>query len=283
MDDWWWRRGWRGVVTTGSGLSVNGRYDGDKWKLNLHLGSSALGEKLLWGRQSPVVCRPTTRWPYFSFNDGWYDSGWAWTTYGWRWYNSSDYSIDAYPPGYVDPALTGQQTVPPAAAAAAQANQNQTQADQPAAEPEPGPLARGIVALYLEQAEEAVSAFRDYVKAEPTDHQAKRLYAMALVENKEFDDAVSMMSLAYRQDPGLAGQPIDAESLGLEDSRIRNMLTKIVAFGHRSDRASAWLTAAVLMQAEGRQKQALAMVEKARKAGLDAEVADPLSAELKRK
>ena len=84
-----------------------------------------------------------------------------------------------------------------------------------------------------------------------------------------------MMAMAYRTDPPLADEAIDAQLFESEKD-LRGQVRRCVIHANRTGLASAWLTVAVLMQAEDRDERALKMLQRARDAGLDTVIADNL-------
>ena len=88
------------------------------------------------------------------------------------------------------------------------------------------------------------------------------------------------MALVYEQDPKLAWAPLAPDVVGPQ-RELRDLVVRVVEYGHKTNTASAWLTAAVLMQGEGREDPALKMIARADTVGLDAEVSKALRGALK--
>lgn len=287
--DWhghWPGHGYRpGVVygySTGSGLTVRGNYNSGNWNVGFNVGSD-VGDRLMWGSGGrPIVCVPAKVWPYYRVRSDWYDTGWVWTARGWRWYRTSTRAIDGGPSSFYSSSSAPGMILDPEEARRQNAAAQQQAGGADVPEEDPGALARALVAFHLDDAAEAASQLRAHLKEEPGDHQAMRLLALAHLHTASFEDAVSMMSLAYKSDPGLATTPIDVEMIGLDKARLRGILTRTVSYAHKNDRGAAWLTVAALMQAEGRVKPALNMIAKARKTGYEAGVCDAMEAALGR-
>lgn len=242
-----------GYAVATDGLAVDGTYSGEKWKIGFHLGGGGITD-CLPARRCGTVCTPTSVW-------------WGWGSP--YWYSRSLPAI-GYTDVYVDPRLTAPPMV-------------QAPAPAPASGPEPEPTAfqRGAMALYLGDEPRAVSEFRSHVKENPSDTQALRALALALIADNQLEDGAAVMRSAYRIDPALATQPIRFGEMGLGETRLRGLLVKSVGFAHRVNSASAWLTVAAIMQAENREALALDMLARADKAGLDRDISDRLRAELK--
>jgi|GEM_PF-2918706 len=136
-------------------------------------------------------------------------------------------------------------------------------------------------AMRLGMPEQATSVLRAHLTKNPDAADAQRVLAIALLEQNRFDDAVASMRQAYRADPNLANEPIDAAELGYSERSLRSLVTRTVTFANRVDSGSAWLTVAALMQAEGRAEQARTTLEKASKQGLEPEVLGAMKAALR--
>ncbi len=248
-----------GHYSSGSGLSVDGRYQGDKWSVGFHLGNGSHGLRPAEHCQdTPVVILPAYTQLY---------SGVYWGNYG-------SYRQDAAPAtlyrgdGPLDPRLF-QSTQP--------ANAQPTPT-----EPSPAtPLDAGLMALREGEHALAVAALRKHLREKPDDAHAMRALAVALIETKALDDAASIMRQAYRTDTQLAAEPLFPASLAYTDKAYRSLVTRAVSYAHRVDTASAWLVVSVLMQGEGRATNSRQMLDKAAKLGLEDTIADGLRAELK--
>ncbi len=149
-----------------------------------------------------------------------------------------------------------------------------------AAQPEsrPAPSAADIAAyqLSMDLPGRAVTTLSAYLKTSPDDARAMRSLAFALLQDRRLDDGVATLRNAYRMDPGLASEPVEAGSIGLDDDDLRDLVLRGVTYANRVDTGSSWLTVAVLMQAEGRTALAKNMLDKAEKKGLEAEVSTAL-------
>ena len=149
----------------------------------------------------------------------------------------------------------------------------------PQAQPQPAePLTDDELAarkLGAGHADDAIDLYRAFLRDNPDDAGAMRGLALALLADSRFKEGVAMMAMAYRTDPLLADEAIDA--LLFESQKgLRSEVRRCVIHANRTGLASAWLTVAVLMQAEDRDDRALKMLERARDAGLDTVVADSL-------
>lgn len=151
-------------------------------------------------------------------------------------------------------------------------------------EPEP-PTAYETARAWMEagEAEAAVSWYQAHLDENPTDLEAMREYAAALLEADRFADAVAMMGYVYDLAPGQANRAMDPGLWGGSPLRLRRSVVSAVRFAQRSPSGNAWLLVAVLMQAEGRDGVALRMVDRASDEGLDSAVADRMRARLARR
>lgn len=152
--------------------------------------------------------------------------------------------------------------------------------------PEPDPptayeMARGW--MEAGDAKAAVEWYVEHLDENPTDIAAMREYAAALLEAGRFGDAISMMGYVYDMAPGLANRPMGPSFWGDSPLRLRRSVVSAVRYAQRSPSGNAWLTVAVLMQAEGRDGVALRMVDRAADEGLAPSVADRMRTRLSRR
>jgi hypothetical protein len=128
----------------------------------------------------------------------------------------------------------------------------------------------------------AADSFRDHLKTQPDDFHAMRLYALALLSSKHPQEAADAMAKAYESDPLLAKEPIDLKAAGFEGARVAALVKAAEDAARQSKSSAGWLLAAVLHQAKGSQAQAFAALDSSRRLGLNADVADWLTAQLKK-
>lgn len=244
-------------VSTGSGLTVNGRYSGDKWKVGFHLGSSPV--EFVNGNCGPIYQPPICNYPL-----------WGWrTSYGSYWGDYYPYST--YPVGpntYGNDPRLWQNFKPPAT----------TQPAEPPAPPTAFEL--GKAALDAKQPRYAIEAFRRALKEDGQDPIIMRYLAIALAENKQFDDAAAVMSSAYKLSPGLATDPIDLAGLGYTERSFREFTARCVRAANSNNTGSSWILVTALMQAEGRNDTAKRTLQKAKALGVESDVIDSLEASL---
>jgi hypothetical protein len=147
-----------------------------------------------------------------------------------------------------------------------------------AEEPREPPTEAEIGAYHLRQdnPQESILRYRQHLADNPDDTEAMRSLAVALLVDGRFTEGHAMMSMAYREDPALADEPLDpAEFFATE--RDFDRATRRCTIQANSARISgAYLTVTVLMQADGNHDAALRVLEKARREGLEVEVADAL-------
>ncbi len=126
----------------------------------------------------------------------------------------------------------------------------------------------------------AIEAYRSHLSAYPDDWLAMRELGLAMIRNGQRGDGVAILSYAYTQDPQLAWDALPVELFGGDNHLLRDTVVDVVGWGHRNPSASAWLSVAVLMQAEGKDGPALRMIERAQEYGLDPEIARTMRAVL---
>ncbi len=122
----------------------------------------------------------------------------------------------------------------------------------------------------------AVDAYRAHLSEYPSDWIAVRELGLAMIRLGDRGDGVSLVSYAYSMDPTLAYEPVPGSLFEQSDRLLRDAVIDVVGWGHRNPSSSAWLTVAVLMQAEGRDGPGLRMVDRAQDYGLDPAVADAM-------
>jgi len=158
----------------------------------------------------------------------------------------------------------------------------QTVSYTPAAEPAPAPVTaqdRAAAKLRFGDAKGAVAAYQAILKKEPHDAQSMRALGLSLIDAGRTGDGVAVIALAYRSDTTLAGTPVDPGAFG-KSGELRSNLNRVSSYANREKSASAWLALAVLMQAEGRPRQAMAMIERAKTAGLEDQIVQEMTAAL---
>jgi len=246
------------IVNQGASLIVNGRYADDRLKVGVGLNSGSTTSRRSFdnrsyaGDDSIVVIR---------------DGG-----------GLGNNAIDARP--YRQAPRTGVNDARATQPDGAMGGMGRDAADDRVPEP-PTSLELGTLLLRAERPDEAAVELRKHLKDQPGDTEAMRTLAIALMEDRQLDDAAGVMRLAYRTDPKLGQDPMSARNLGYTAREFRELVTQMVEHAHRTESASAWMTVAALMQTEGRDELAKAMLERAMASGLEAEIADSLRLGLK--
>jgi hypothetical protein len=241
----------------GSGLWVNGSWSSPHWSVGFHLGAP------LYYSQLPAAAVS-------------YDPYYGGYVYG--------YGNPYYPPltaGYPYGPYYAPQAIPNYGSEAM--GQMPAQAQQPAPQQPAQPVTLLDIAkqdLRNGQSATAIAMLRKHLKVQADDTGAMRVLGMALLETKQFDDAAAIIRQAYRTDPNLSNEPVDASELGIDDTELRRMVSSTVLYAHRINSGSSWLTVAVLMQAEGRKVNARDMLAKSEKLGLESTIAAPMKAAL---
>lgn len=126
---------------------------------------------------------------------------------------------------------------------------------------------------------DALPHVRAHLAKHADDRAAQRWLALALLGAKRTEDAIAVVRGIYRTDPLIARTPIDLDATGLK-SQAQDLFLAAVAHANKTQASSAWLTAAVIAQAQARGEQARTCLAKARNAGLEADIHDPFAAAL---
>jgi tetratricopeptide (TPR) repeat protein len=129
----------------------------------------------------------------------------------------------------------------------------------------------GHTYLQLGDGESAMRVLMDHIRDYPNDTQAIRAIAMAYLMLGEAENGIRQIGRAYRQSPWLASRPLTGLLSPQDHGYMLDIATQVAV---QQNSADAWLTVAVLMQAEGRFNAARQAAQRARNAGLAPEVAD---------
>lgn len=254
------------AANSGSGLTVEGSYNGDRFNLRFHVGSGYTVYPWWRPYRSPCSSGCYTYSRYV----------WPWGcsySYGRRYYDDYyDYRPVVY--GQIDPFIMSGVASQAILAALAERAVNPPR--------EPTVLERADALLASGQARAATEAYRKYLDDVPDDAAVMRSLALALMADRRFDESVAVLAMAYQKSPRLARTPVDAALIADDAASLRRRVNSAVGYANRVRSGSAWLLAAVLVQAEGRDDVALSMVERGREQGLHADVATELAAVLKR-
>jgi len=105
--------------------------------------------------------------------------------------------------------------------------------------------------------------------ASDADPAGRRLRGAALVGASEFERGGVEMAAAYRAEPGLAARALTSREIGIDGRDLRMLVTRSVRAAHRLGTAESWLSAATLVQTEGRTDVARRLIERAAGLGLD--------------
>jgi hypothetical protein len=143
------------------------------------------------------------------------------------------------------------------------------------------PYQAALEAIKDKKPGEAVDQLTAHLAANSGDLRAARILAIMLTEQKNTSEAVRVVIDAYKREPALARQPIDAAELNIGSGRLRDITNEAERYAAKMRTGSAYLTVAMLMQAEGRHEDALDMVARAAQAGLDQGIASTLEAALR--
>lgn len=249
------------------GVTLDGSYEDGDLSVRFHLGNGAT--YLPDGRvYYPYRTGVYTEGVYlqsgayrggYRYNPYWYyDSGRYW----------SNDPVDGVVIRQLDPTLLMRPIPQPAAA--------------PAAEPEIELTAieRAQLLMRADRAEDAIDAYEEHLKEDPEDVDAIRVMGIATLEAGRIDDGTALIALAYHTDALLARKPVDLEEIGLGARRHDRLLGRALAYAKRTDAGSAHLAGVVLLQAEGKTAGATRVLDRAERAGLDADITDAFRREL---
>lgn len=139
-------------------------------------------------------------------------------------------------------------------------------------------LQRADAAVMMGDAASAVELYQQHLKAEAEDSGAKIRLAFAMLETGRAADATALLHMTYSDDPALADVSLESVIPAWGSGRARRLVTSAVSHANRTGAASAWMTVALLMEAEGRRELAGRMLDRARVAGLDTDLCDRLDA-----
>lgn len=147
----------------------------------------------------------------------------------------------------------------------------------PAEEPPPQPgFDAAVAALERSRYGDAVIELESYLAGEPEDMEVVRLLGVVQLLDGQTAAGIESIGRSYEADPYLAARPIGSEVLAPRPGDLRRALSAVVGHAHRTHSPHAWLTAAVLMRAEGRPEQAVKMLERAIAGGLDERVGNEM-------
>ncbi|MAY74417.1 MAG: hypothetical protein CMJ31_06770 [Phycisphaerae bacterium] len=127
----------------------------------------------------------------------------------------------------------------------------------------------------------ASDLFRLHIEDAPDDLDALRGLAFAMMSNDRLPEGVALLRQVYVEDPRLAARVVDVAHLGGR-AAARDTLVAAVRHAHEVGSSSAWFAVAVLMQAEGRDDRAIAMLNRAAAEALEPEIVLAMRAELGR-
>lgn len=233
------------VFHSGSGLNIHGAFHDDNFRLRFHAGSSLF----------PHLKHPTVIVPI------WGAAGY------WNYYDDDD---DYYRNTLIEGVYT-----PPMVQQPQPAPQPMTETVRPSDDQQ-----LGEIYLLAGDSQAAANSFRSFLDKNPGDAHAMRALGLALLDMAQVKEAVALIGMAYATNPGLADEPVPQATFGGSPANLRENLRRASIYANQSKSASAWLTVAVLMQAEGRGANARAMIQRARDAGLDPALATRLQSAL---
>jgi len=134
--------------------------------------------------------------------------------------------------------------------------------------------------LYDGKPDEAIVLLRAYTQANPDDAEATRALALALIDARRTSEGVELMGQVYSRRPALASIALPPDAVGTE-TEMRDLVVRVVEHAHKVNTPAAWVSVAVLMQAEGRDEPAFKMIERADACGLSSDVSREMRAALR--
>jgi tetratricopeptide (TPR) repeat protein len=130
--------------------------------------------------------------------------------------------------------------------------------------------------LRLGDFQSAARVYQRHLSTFPGDAVAYRSLALALLSDRRVDEAGPVMLRAYAINPGLASRPIAPELLG-DPNRVRLLTDDATRTADRAGTPAAWLSAAVLLQSQGKLDAARNALSRARSLGLELPVFEAFS------
>lgn len=214
-----------------------------------------------YGWNYDVICAPGRKhsYPSYGYGYGWYPSGYTY-------YRAGQYSA-----GQPLTNTNGWSSL-------GQPGTQQPVSIQPTEPPEPIEVAR--VALVIGDLEVAEQQYREHLAENPDDSAALREFALVMFEAERTEDGFAALRKAYRDDPDLAGDPLDLRDFGFDGERTRRLMTKISPIANRLKTSSGWLSLAAVLQWQGKDRAAVRMLDRAEDIGLDSEIVTAFRAKL---
>lgn len=234
------------VFHSGSGLNIHGAFSDDNFRIRFHTGSSLF----------PHLKHPVVVVPVWGGSGYWYDNDY------------DDYLRQ-------NQLIQGVYTTPMPQTQPQPAPQPMTETIQPSDDKQ-----LGEVYLLAGDSQAAANAFRSFLDKNPGDAHAMRALGLSLLDMAQVKEAAALIGMAYATNPALADEPVPQMSFGGNPANLRENLRRASIYANQSKSASAWLTVAVLMQAEGRGANARIMIQRAKEAGLDPALATRLQSAL---
>jgi hypothetical protein len=142
------------------------------------------------------------------------------------------------------------------------------------------PLDIASEALWIGDWKAAEAALQAHMKDHPIDWDVSRVLALVLLANRQAAQGVAVMAQAYEQDPTLAERAIDVSTFKGGATKVRELFNAAFAHAQRVKSGSAFLTAAVIAQAEGRPEVARRIVSRGLEFGLDPKLGGTVMAAL---
>jgi hypothetical protein len=233
------------------GVTISGSRTGEQGTIQFNIGTlGVVGHRRRHHVVFPSLVSPW--YPYWGYGYRSYDTG--------RGYETPTVIIIENPPG-----------------GGAGVRTNELEGPMYAEPVEPPTVAEvALAAMARGDWEDAIFRWRERLSEAPDDASAVRALGVSMALKGDLQTGTAMVAHAYQMAPELVHQPLDVWQLGGE-RELRRSLRRVVIYANNRKTESAWLTVAALMQAEDRDDHAARMIEKARDAGLDEELAQRFS------
>lgn len=129
-------------------------------------------------------------------------------------------------------------------------------------------LERADLALRHNYLADAALLYREHIASHGETPDVVRMLGLSLLYQRNTAQAAALLLSAYENDVTLVSRPIDPAWLPGNRSTLRDRVSEAVRLAGRTKTPDGWLTAVVLMQAEGRPEVALRTLDRAKEAGL---------------
>lgn len=135
-----------------------------------------------------------------------------------------------------------------------------------------GTLERADYWMVNGRSDDAIKLFEEHLATQPDDDGANIRMGLALIESGRVASGNELIHSIYAANPALASVSLEDTLARWGASRVRMMVSRAVTLANHTGGAADWMVVAVLMEAEGRYELAARMLERAKSAGLGADL-----------